>query len=329
MAKLRIGLLGAAKIAPSAIVAPAKEVPEVSLVSVAARDTARAREFAAKHGIGHVHDSYDAMIADPNIDALYIPLPNGLHGQWAIKAAKAGKHVLCEKPIAANAEEATAMAAAANDAGTVLMEAFHYRYHPLAQRMADIVARGELGEIRHIRSTMCFPLPLFKDIRYNFALAGGAMMDAGCYAVHIARLLGGTDPDVVSAAPKLLNPDIDRAMEAQLRFKSGATGTVAVSMWSWNLLNISCSVVGSKGEMRVFNPVAPQAYHRLTVKKGQGTRRENLGKRPTYLYQLEAFTDAVLRGKPVLTSAEDGIVNMHIIDAIYRAAGMQPRHPTS
>ena len=225
---LRIGLLGAAKIAPSAIVAPAKSVPEVSLVSVAARDPARAKAFADKHNIPRVHDSYDAMIADPAIDALYIPLPNGLHGQWAIKAAKAGKHVLCEKPIAANAEEATAMAEAARDAGKVLMEAFHYRYHPLAQRMADIVASGELGEIKHVRATMCFPLPLFKDIRYNFSLAGGAMMDAGCYAVHIARLLGGPDPDVVSAVPKLLNPNIDRAMEAQLRFKSGATGTVTV-----------------------------------------------------------------------------------------------------
>jgi predicted dehydrogenase len=326
---LRIGLLGAAKIAPSAIVVPAKSVPEVSLVSVAARDPARAKEFAAKHNIPRVHDSYDAMIADPGIDALYIPLPNGLHGQWAIKAAKAGKHVLCEKPIAANAEEATAMAGAARDAGKVLMEAFHYRYHPLAQRMADIVASGELGEIKHVRSTMCFPLPLFKDIRYNFSLAGGAMMDAGCYAVHIARLLGGSDPDVTSAVPKLLNPSIDRAMEAQLRFKSGATGTVTVSMWSWKLLNISCGVVGSKGEMSVFNPVAPQAYHRLTVKTDKGKRTENLGNRPTYLYQLEAFTDAVLRGKPVLTSAEDGIVNMRIIDEIYRAAGMQPRHPAS
>jgi predicted dehydrogenase len=322
---LRIGLLGAAKIAPAAIVAPAKSVPEVSLVSVAARDPARAKEFAHKHNIPRIHDSYDAMIADPEIDALYIPLPNGLHGKWAIKAALAGKHVLCEKPIAANGDEATAMAQTARDAGTVLMEAFHYRYHPLAQRMADIVASGELGEIRHVRAAMCFPLPLFKDIRYNFSLAGGAMMDAGCYAVHISRLLGGPDPDVVSAVPKLLNPNIDRSMEAQLRFKSGASGTVMVSMWSWKLLNISCDVVGTKGEMRVFNPVAPQFYHRLTVKTGSAKRTENLGNRPTYLYQLEAFTDAVQRGKPVLTSAEDGIVNMRIIDDIYRAAGMPVR----
>src|ERR1700743_2430378 len=162
---LRIGLLGAAKIAPSAIVAPAKSVPEVSRVSVAARDPARAKQFADKHNIPRIHDSYDAMIADPEIDALYIPLPNGLHGQWAIKAAKAGKHVLCEKPIAANAEEAVAMAAAARGGGPRLMEAFHYRYHPLAARMAEIVGSGELGEIQHIQSTMCFPLPIFSDIR--------------------------------------------------------------------------------------------------------------------------------------------------------------------
>jgi predicted dehydrogenase len=326
---LRIGLLGAAKIAPNAIVAPARSVPEVSLVSVAARDPARAREFAAKHGIARIHDSYDTMIADPEIDALYIPLPNGLHGRWAIKAAAVGKHVLCEKPIAANAQEAAAMAEAARKAGTVLMEAFHYRYHPLAARLVEIIASGELGELKHVRATMCFPLPLFKDIRYNFALAGGAMMDAGCYAVNMARLMGGPDPEVVAGTPKLLNPDVDRAMEAQLRFKSGATGTVTVSMWSMKLLNISCGAVGTLGEVSVFNPVAPQAFHRLTVKTAKGKRTENLGDRPTYLYQLEAFTDACIRGKPFPTTAEDGIVNMRVIDDIYRAAGMQPRHPAA
>jgi predicted dehydrogenase len=207
------------------------------------------------------------------------------------------------------------------------MEAFHWRYHPLAARMIEIVRSGELGEIRHIRTSMCFPLPLFGDIRYNFSLAGGAMMDAGCYAVHMARALGGPDPEVVSAEAKLRDPNVDRAMEAQLRFRSGATGTVSVSMWSRKLLDISAHVTGSLGEMHVFNPVMPQAYHRLTVKTAQGKRRENLGKRPTYLYQLEAFAKACLHGGDVLTSAEDGIVNMSVIDAIYRAAGMQPRHP--
>lgn len=324
---LRIGLLGAAKITPAAIVAPVNASTEATIVAVAARNVERAHAFAAKHDISRVHDSYAALLADPEIDAVYIPLPNGLHGEWAIRAVHAGKHVLCEKPIAANAGEAEAMAQAAGESGRVLMEAFHYRYHPLAQRMADIVASGELGEIRHVRSTMCFPLPLFNDIRYNFSLAGGAMMDAGSYAVHMARLVGGPDPEVVSAAAKLRDANVDRAMEAQLRFKSGAIGTVSVSMWSWKLLNISVRVTGSLGEMRVINPVMPQSWHRLTVKTGQGKRIENLGKRATYLYQLEAFTDACLRGAPVLTSAEDGVRNMAVIDAIYRAAGMPVRQP--
>ncbi len=327
---LRIGVLGAAKIAPAAIIAPARDSTEAKVVAVAAREPERARAFAAKHGIPRVIDSYDAMIADPEIDAVYIPLPNGLHGRWAITAVEAGKHVLCEKPLGANEAEARAMADAAARSGRVMMEAFHYRYHPLAQRMADIVASGELGEVRHVQSTMCFPLPLFKDIRYRYDLAGGAMMDAGCYALHMAQLVGGDSPEVVSAVAKRRGPDIDRAMEVDLRFASGATGHVSVSMWSAKLLNISLRVLGSKGEMRVINPIAPQAWYRLTVQVGDGRpRRESLGRRPTYLYQFEAFTAACLRGAPVLTSAADGVRTMRLIDAVYRAAGMRVRDPAS
>lgn len=326
---LRLGLLGAAKIAPAAIVSPVNATPDATIVAVAARSTARAHEFARKHDIGRVHDSYEALLADPDIDAVYIPLPNGLHGEWTIKAVRAGKHVLCEKPIAANADEARAMADAAHETGRVIMEAFHYRYHPLAQRMVDIVASGELGDILHVRSAMCFPLPLFNDIRYNFGLAGGAMMDAGCYAVHMARLIGGPDPEVVTATPKLRTPEIDRAMEVNLAFKSGATGHVSVSMWSWRLLNISLHVIGSKGEMRAINPVMPQLWHRLTVRSSRTKRIENLGNRPTYLYQLEAFIAACQHGGPVLTSVEDGVRNMAVIDAVYRAAGMPVRRPAA
>jgi predicted dehydrogenase len=326
---LRIGLLGAAKIAPAAIVQPVRASQEASLTAVAARDSVRAQDFAKKHGVPKVHESYDALLADPEIDAVYIPLPNGAHGEWAIKAVNAGKHVLCEKPIAANADEAADMARAAKASGRIIMEAFHYRYHPLAQRMADIVASGELGAIREVRSSMCFPLPLFKDIRYRFDLAGGAMMDAGCYAVHMARLVGGLDPEVVSAKAKLRDENVDRAMEAELRFKSGAKGLVSVSMWSRKLLDISLTVVGTEGEMRATNPVMPQMWHRLTVKTGKGKRSENLGKRPSYLYQLEAFTAACLRGAPMLTPIEDGITNMAIIDSVYRAAGLPVRRPAA
>lgn len=326
---LRLGVLGAASIAPTAIIAPARATGETTVSAVAARSADRARGFAAKHGIPRVHEAYEALLADPEIDAIYNPLPNGLHGHWTIKALEAGKHVLCEKPIAANEAEAEAMARAAARSGRVLMEAFHYRYHPLAQRMADIVASGELGAIREIESSMCFPLPVFSNIRYRFDLGGGAMMDAGCYAVHMARLVGGGNPEVVSAVAKLHGANIDRAMDVELRFPSGAGGHVHVSMWSRRLLDISVRVVGSEGEMRVINPVMPQLWHRLTVRTAKGRRREWLGRRPTYLYQLEAFAAACLRGQPVLTSAEDGVANMAVIDAAYRAAGLPLRQPAT
>jgi len=326
---LRLGLLGAASIAPTAIIAPARASAEATILAVAARSPERARSFAAKHGIPRVHDGYEALLADPEIDAVYIPLPNGLHGAWTIKALAAGKHVLCEKPIAANADEAQAMADAAVRSGRVLMEAFHYRYHPLARRMAEIVASGELGDVTHVHTSMCFPLPVFSNIRYRFDLAGGAMMDAGCYAVHMARLVGGGNPQVLSADAKVIGTNVDRAIEVELRFPSGAAGRVSVSMWSRKLLDISVRVVGTKGEMRVINPVMPQLWHRLTVRTGNTGRVERLGRRPSYLYQLEAFVEACLRGGPVLTSAADGVENMRVIDAAYRAAGLPLRQPST
>ena len=146
---LRIGILGAARIAPMALCRPAREVEGVEVVAIAARDAARAQQFAAKHGIAKVHASYDALLADDAIDAIYNPLPNGLHAEWTIRALEAGKHVLCEKPIASNAAEAAQMAEAAERTGRVLMEAFHWRYHRLAALMREVVLT-EVGEFRHV-----------------------------------------------------------------------------------------------------------------------------------------------------------------------------------
>src|SRR4029079_829423 len=191
-------------------------VAEATIGAVAARDRSRAAAFAAKHGIAKVCDSYAALIADPAIDAIYNPLPNGLHAEWTIAALQAGKHVLCEKPFTANAKEAEDVAAVAARTGLVVMEAVHYRYHPLAHRMREIVDSGELGTTRHVEAALCFPLPKFSDIRYRYDLAGGATMDVGTYTVHMARLLGREEPEVVSAHPKLKSIDVDRAMRAEL-----------------------------------------------------------------------------------------------------------------
>jgi predicted dehydrogenase len=325
---IRIGVLGAARIAPSALIKPAKDNAEVVVDAVAARDGSRARAFAAKHGIARVHDSYDALIADPNVDAIYNPLPNGLHGKWTRAAVDAGKHVLCEKPFTANAAEAREIADVAAQSGRVVMEAFHYRYHPLALRTEEIIASGVLGKLTRVEAALCFPLPKFSDIRYNYALAGGALMDAGCYAVHMVRTFGGSTPEVVSAEAALRDPQVDRAMTAELRFAEGHTGQIRCSMWSSRLLEISTRVVGERGEVRLFNPVTPHFINRLMMRVPEGKSVERFTRRPSYAFQLDAFAAAVLRGEPVKTTPEDAVENMTVIDAIYRAAGLPLRQPS-
>lgn len=324
---MRIGILGAARIAPLALIMPARENNEVVVAAVAARDVSRARDFSTKYGISRIHDSYEALIADPDVDAVYIPLPNSLHGRWTRAALTEGKHVLCEKPFTANAAEAREITELAKKSDRVVMEAFHYRYHPLALRMEEVIASGELGKLQRVESSFCFPLPKFSDIRYDYSLAGGATMDVGCYAVHMVRTFGGSTPEVVSAQAKLRDPMVDRAMTAELRFAGGHTGRVRCSMWSSNLLQLSAKVVGDHGELRLraLNPMAP--FRRLSIRSANGKRVERFPTRSSYAYQLDAFAAAVLRGEPVKTTPQDAIENMIVIDGIYRAAGLPPREP--
>ena len=324
---MRIGVLGAARIAPAALVKPARVVDGVEVGAVAARDRRRAEAFAARHGVPAVHDSYVGLLADPSLDAVYIPLPNGLHAQWTLAALKAGKHVLCEKPFTSNAAQAREVAAAADGTGLVVMEAFHYRYHPLARRMAELVRGGELGRIERVETAMCFPLPRFSDIRYDFSLAGGALMDAGCYAVHALRLLAPGDPEVTAARALTMgrDPRIDRAMTAQFSFPGGATGEIRASMWSSSLLRVRARAVGERGALTVINFTAPQLWSRFTVTVDGRRRRERFGGEATYVHQLRAFAAAV-RGEPAnLTPPSDSVATMSLIDDIYAAAGLPLR----
>ncbi len=323
--RLRIGTLGAARIAPLALVRPARSVPEVEVVAVAARDEGRARRFAERHGIPRVHRSYAELLADPEIDAVYNPLPNGLHCEWTIRALESGKHVLCEKPLAANAEEASRMAAAAGKAQRVLVEAFHWRYHPLAARMRDVVESGVLGRVRHVEASFCIPLPFPGDIRYRFDLGGGATMDAGCYAVSIVRHLAGAEPEVVSATARLASREVDRWMRAELRFPDGSSGRITCALFSASLLRLAARVAGDAGEMRVTNPIAPHFFNRLRVRTRSGRSVERVSGEATYTHQLRAFARAVRQGEDVPTDGAHGVANMAVIDAIYRKAGLRPR----
>lgn len=322
---LRFGILGAARIAPTALINPARRSTGAQVIAIAARDPQKAQAFAQKHHIDRVHDSYADLIADPEIDAIYNPLPNSLHAEWSIRALEAGKHVLCEKPIASNATEARQMAAAADRAGNVLMEAFHYRYHPLTVRAIEIVQGGELGQIHRIETTMCIPVRRLKDIRWDYELAGGALMDAGCYTIHLLRTLAGAQPKVIKAQAWLRSPQVDRVVKADFSFDSGMSGHIHCSMLSPTLINLGAKVVGENGQLTIRNPFVPQIYHRLSVRTGKGTRHENFGKKASYDYQLAAFIAAVRNGAPFPTNMGDAIANMRVIDAVYKAAGLKLR----
>ena len=325
---LRIGLLGAARIAPPALVKPAKRTGRAVVVAVAARDRTRAEAFARKHRIPRVLDTYEDVVNDPDLDAIYNPLPNGLHGRWTIAALQAGKHVLCEKPFTANAAEARSVAEADNaHPGLVVMEAFHYQYHPLSKRLVEVVRSGELGRISEI--DIAFSAPLWKkgDIRYQLALAGGATMDMGCYPVSLLRLLAA-GPRIIEAEAKLSSPGVDRAMDARFSLPDGGSAHIGTSMFSSSVLRLHAEITGEEGKLSAFNPFSPQYGHRMKVTTRSGTRKERFSRRATYDYQLEAFVAAVEDGSSFPTTAADAIRTMELIDSIYTAAGLPLRQPT-
>ena len=335
MERLRIGTLGAARITPTALIKPSRQVPDVEVVAVAARDQKRADQFARKHGIPTVHASYEELLADPGVDAVYNPLPNGLHGRWTLAALDAGKPVLCEKPFTANAAEAEQVAAATTESSLVVMEAFHYRDHPLLARVVEILRSGELGALQRIETRACIALPLRHDIRYRLDLAGGAVMDIGCYAIHQARTLAGQEPEVVSAAARCISPGVDRWMRGELRFSESLSGSFECALLSRKLFSFGARVEGEHGTLAVTNLTAPQYFHRLVVRRrdpktgAQRRRHERIKGDASYAYQLRAFLGAVRRGAPYPTTPADAIANMRVIDAAYRAAGLEPRQPSA
>lgn len=322
---IRIGLLGASHISKSAVIAPAKEMDDVVVACVAARDRARATEFARDHAIPDVADDYAALVERDDIDLVYNGLPPIGHKQWSIAAMRAGKAVLCEKPFAMNSAEAAAMARAAKDTGQVLIEAFHYRFHPLFARVLEIVDSGEIGSVVALESSFCVPIkPAPDEIRYIREIGGGALMDLGCYPVHWVRTVMGSEPEVVSASAVIHRSGVDESMRAVLGFPNGVRAEIHSSM-AVTLppgLPADLIVTGERGVLTVDNPLSPHHRHELVVDAGGESRNERVAGNTTYWHQLQHVRD-VLRGDAApLLAPGDAVLNMQVIDAIYRESGM-------
>jgi len=323
---IRFGLLGAAKIAPMAMVAPAAAVPGVQLVAVAARDVDRARVFQETHGLTRICQTYEQLIDDPALDAIYIGLPISRHCEWAVRALEAGKHVLCEKSFSSNAAEAELMRDAAKASGKVLMDAFHYRYHPMFREALRLLGQGELGSVRHIDARFHVKGPVPEtDIRRIYSMGGGVTMDIGCYPVSWVRHLMGEEPRVLAAKAVVDPADVDVALAADLQFASGATARISGRMDAASHFCAQVIVHAERGQLYMMNPLAPQIGHQYRVVREGEVETHTFDQTPTYQFQLEAFVSAIRGEETNLTGPDDAVNQMRLIDAIYQQAGLSLR----
>ena len=325
-APLRIGILGAARIADEGIIAPARTLGH-RIVAVAARDRVRAEAFAAEHGIATVHDSYAGVIADPDVDLVYNALVNSLHAQWNIAALQAGKHVLCEKPLTSNADQARAVRAAALPSPGQIAEGFHYLHHPVNLRLCELVTSGALGRISRVDLVLTTPPPPDTDPRWSLELAGGATMDLGCYVLDAARQLGawiGAAPQIVHADAALRAPQVDASMRVELTYPGGVTGHCVWDMDAAERI-MTWSVTGTEGVATSPAFAVPHTDNRLVVTRDGRTSEEVLGDQTSYTYQLARLAGALQGGQPWSAGIDGSVANAELIDECYRRAGMSPR----
>ncbi|ROQ22447.1 Gfo/Idh/MocA family protein [Gallaecimonas pentaromativorans] len=315
---LRIGILGAAAIAPQAIIEPARLLG-VTIQAVAASHEAKAEAYARQHGIQNVSPSYQALVEREDIDLIYNALPPSLHGPWTLKALDAGKAVLCEKPFAMNATEAAAMVAAAKARGLLLMEAFHYRFHPFFIELERLLAEGVVGRVHTLRANFEAQIPYRADsLRHNRALGGGALMDLGCYPVHWLRTLMGSEPEVAQAQA-ISNGQVDVATQAKLAFTGGVTGYIGCAMGEHLKKggDSHISIEGERGLIEAINPISPQRHHLFRIHGAEGCRQYSIDTRQsTFYYQLAHVKACLEDGRAPLTGGRDAIANMAVIDQI-------------
>ncbi len=319
---LRWGILGCARISRRGLIPGIQESSHGQLTALASRDLNTARAWASEFGVPKAYGSYREVLEDGEIDAVYIPLPNELHKPWVVAAADAGKHVLCEKPLALDAAEAEAMIAHCRERGVVLMEAFMWRHQPRTAALRKRIAEGEIGELRLIRSSFSFSIDL-GDWRLDASRGGGALWDIGTYGVSTARLFAGAEPESISALAHFGPTDVDLSLTAQLGFPGGVVGLIDCSFEQ--PFRCSYELVGTKGAIEVPDAYLPPERPTAFLIAPDGSRRSlDFDGRHQYAAMVDAFTQGVAEGGRLPDPAEDGLAQMRVLDAIL---DRRPRRP--
>jgi D-xylose 1-dehydrogenase (NADP+, D-xylono-1,5-lactone-forming) len=296
---LRLGVLGAARIA-RLFVAAVKPSTKVRVTAVASRDADRAAAFAREVGIERVHATYEALLADPDVDAVYVPLANSLHARWSIRAAEAGKHVLCEKPLATTAGEARAMFEAAQRGGVYLAEAYPYRAQPQTRKLRELLEQRAIGTLKTVHAAFGFPLADATNIRMDPELAGGAIMDAGSYPVSIVRMIAGAAPVRVHASSRWAPSGVDRTTVATLEFADGLLAQVSCSFETAR--HRHATIIGDAGSIATtyFNDTSAELPPLLHLRRGMGwDAKQEIIETPMasgFFAEAEAFHDLVRSG---------------------------------
>ena len=323
--KLSWGILSTANIAAKNVVPAMQKSDRLTVAAIASRDGARARQAADALGIETAHSSYEALLADPAIDVIYNPLPNHLHVPWTIKAMEAGKHVLCEKPVALTADEAELLVDARERTGKLVAEAFMVRHHPQWKRVVEIVRSGKLGTVRVVQTMFAYHNVDPQNVRNLADIGGGAVYDIGCYAIATGRLVFGTEPErVVAVLDRDPEMKIDRLSSAIVTFGEGAR---LVFTCSTQLVpSQSVDIYGTKQKLRVEVPFNqdPMRPSRLLIDDGSALKGgpetvEEVPPANQYMLQAEAFGDAVSGAVPLAFPIEDAVANMRVIDALLRS----------
>ena len=310
--QVRWGILGCARIARLQVVPAILRCSDAELAAVASRDAGKLAEFHSLFGDFTAYDAYDALIDDPTLEAIYIPLPNSLHREWAIRAMRAGKHVLCEKPLALDAAEIEEMICVARESGVLLMEAFMYRYTERMRKVEEILASGVLGPIRSINSTFRFFLDRQNTIKEQAELGGGALYDVGCYPLNLIGLVTQAEPEAIAVECAKQN-GVDVNLSAVLRY---ADGLIATLHCGFNAFGRNYSeIVGTEGALLVPDTFLDDAGL-LTLQTKQGNESITVAASDRYREEISDFSKAVLEGRAPKLPLDESLRNMRILERI-------------